>query len=122
MGLVRWNEPHQKADEPGRLELAREKARQVAARWIMVCRFVDRRDGKQCRCCDARSDPEATGLLKKGHRHHMVYRSAGGSDTTDNLVTLCAICHSDEHHNKLKIEGNPDGVSRPALRDENSRP
>lgn len=93
---------------PSRVDVAREKEAQAEATWRAVCKAVDARDGKQCRCCDKRSDPEATGLLKRGHRHHLVYRSANGKDVSDNLVTLCAQCHSDEHHNRLRIEGNPD--------------
>lgn len=97
-----------KADLPSRVERAKQKQADVEAAWRAVCKVVDARDGKQCRCCDRRSDPEATGLLKRGHRHHLVYRSAGGKDESSNLVTLCAQCHSDEHHSKLWIEGNPD--------------
>jgi hypothetical protein len=108
MGLARWTEPHFKEDEPSRVEIAKDKDAAAALAWRMVCKAVDLRDGKQCRCCDTRSDPDATGLLKRGHRHHLVYRSAGGTDTTYNLVTLCASCHSDEHRNKLRIEGDPD--------------
>jgi 5-methylcytosine-specific restriction endonuclease McrA len=29
--------------------------------------------------------------------HHIKFRSAGGSDTMDNLVTLCIHCHGKEH-------------------------
>lgn len=108
MSLVQWDRPHFKQDEPSRVDDAREKEAAEDAAWRSVCKAVDTRDGKQCRCCDKKSDPEATGLLKRGHRHHLVYRSAGGPDTTGNLCTLCAGCHSDEHHNKLRIDGNPD--------------
>lgn len=97
-----------KQDMKSRVDEAREKEAAEEAVWRFVCKLVDQRDGKACRCCDKRSDPEATGLLKRGHRHHLVYRSAGGTDTTDNLVTLCADCHNDEHKNRLRIEGNPD--------------
>ncbi len=97
-----------KQDLPSRVDEAAADAAAAEARWRAVCKAVDARDGKACRCCDKRSDPDATGLLKRGHRHHLVYRSAGGTDTTDNLVTLDARCHSDEHRNKLRIEGNPD--------------
>lgn len=100
--------PRQKWEMPSRVEEARARQAAVEANWRAVCKAVDARDGKQCRCCDTRSDPEATGLLKRGHRHHLVYRSAGGTDTTDNLVHLCAQCHADEHANKLRIDGNPD--------------
>lgn len=97
-----------KHDMPSRVDEAKEKKAADDLAWRAVCLIVDRRDGRQCRCCDKRSDPEATGLLTRGHRHHLIYRSAGGEDVSSNLATLCGSCHSDEHHNKLRIEGNPD--------------
>lgn len=97
-----------KHDMPSRVDRAKEKNAEAEAVWRAVCKVIDARDGKACRCCDKRSDPEATGLLVRGHRHHIVYRSAGGKDESGNLVTLCAECHSAEHHNRLRIEGNPD--------------
>jgi hypothetical protein len=41
------------------------------------------------------------------HAHHVVFRSKGGKDTIDNLVTLCEECHKKVHENEitLKIEG-----------------
>ena len=97
-----------KHDMPSRVDLAVAKKAAEDKQWREVCAIVDARDGRQCRCCDKRSDPEATGTLKRGHRHHLVYLSAGGQDVPENICTLCAQCHSDEHHNKLRIEGNPD--------------
>lgn len=83
-------------------DVAAEKA------WRAVCKVVDARDGRACRACGRRSDPEAMGLLR-GHRHHIVYRSAGGLNTSDNLCVLCASCHSDEHVKRtLRVEGNAD--------------
>jgi 5-methylcytosine-specific restriction endonuclease McrA len=108
LGLVEWDRPHFKSEEPSRVDRAKQKKADADAAWLAVCRAVDARDGKQCRCCDKRSDPEATGLLKRGHRHHIVYRSAGGTDTTENLVTLCAMCHNDEHKHRLMVVGNAD--------------
>jgi 5-methylcytosine-specific restriction endonuclease McrA len=29
--------------------------------------------------------------------HHIVFRSQGGHDTTDNLISLCIECHNDAH-------------------------
>lgn len=101
-GVVR-NQTFFKADEPSRHERAKVKKADADALWRAVCKAVDARDGRQCRCCDKRSDPEATGLLTRGHRHHIVYRSAGGQDESWNLVTLCAECHADEHANRLQI-------------------
>ena len=41
----------------------------------------------------------ACGATKDLHHHHLVPLAAGGSDTDDNLITLCA-----EHH--ARIHGN----------------
>ena len=39
--------------------------------------------------------------------HHIIYRSKGGSDEEDNLITLCHTCHVNLHYGKftLKING-----------------
>lgn len=100
--------PHQTFPKPCRVDEKRERKTEAEAIWRAVCKAVDARDGRICRCCDKRSDPEATGLLERGHRHHIIYRSAGGADSTSNICTLCANCHSAEHHHRLRIEGDPD--------------
>lgn len=107
MSIVTWQRgtPHFKQDEPTRHATAKERRAEAERIWRELCRLVDARDGKACRCCDKRSDPEATGLLVRGHRHHIVYRSAGGQDTTANVVTICADCHAAEHANRLRIDG-----------------
>jgi 5-methylcytosine-specific restriction endonuclease McrA len=56
---------------------------------------VYQRDCWHCRHCN-RND--------QLHPHHIVYRSAGGSDDLSNLVTLCAKCHDDVHGGRLKLE------------------
>jgi hypothetical protein len=94
-----------KHDLPSRVETAKKRKADADATWRAVCKEVDLRDGKHCRCCDKRSDPDATGLLVRGHRHHLVYRSAGGKDVAPNLVSLCADCHAAEHQHRLRIEG-----------------
>jgi len=53
------------------------------------------RDGWKCRNCGSRNDL---------HQHHIEYRSHGGSDELDNLVTLCWKCHRAVHDGKLKVE------------------
>jgi 5-methylcytosine-specific restriction endonuclease McrA len=37
------------------------------------------------------------------HPHHIKYKSAGGEDTLDNLVTLCWKCHRAVHDGFLKV-------------------
>lgn len=35
--------------------------------------------------------------------HHIIYRSNGGSDEEENLITLCHTCHSGIHHGVVKL-------------------
>ena len=55
---------------------------------------VYERDNYRCRFCNY-----SMGL----HPHHIKYKSAGGSDTLDNLITLCWICHRAVHDGFLKV-------------------
>lgn len=52
------------------------------------------RDDYTCQCCKTKK----TTL----HVHHIVYRSNGGSDKMDNLITLCENCHRKLHNGELK--------------------
>jgi len=47
-----------------------------------------RRDGWQCQSCGTMSNLEV---------HHRKFRSHSGSDSDENLITLCAACHSSVH-------------------------
>jgi 5-methylcytosine-specific restriction endonuclease McrA len=49
---------------------------------------VLRRDGWRCQFCGSRSSLEV---------HHQHFRSHSGEDTDENLITLCANCHSVAH-------------------------
>ena len=47
-----------------------------------------RRDGWRCQSC---------GSMSKLEVHHREFRSQAGDDLEQNLITLCAICHSLVH-------------------------
>jgi len=49
---------------------------------------VLRRDGWRCQSCGAMSNLEV---------HHKQFRSHSGSDSGENLITLCTSCHADIH-------------------------
>ena len=36
--------------------------------------------------------------------HHIIFRSKGGSDEQDNLITLCKTCHDNLHKSKIKLK------------------
>ena len=58
--------------------------------------FVFARDKYTCQVCKKSKD-------KIFNTHHIVYRSHGGSDRADNLITVCTDCHTHENHQKGKV-------------------
>lgn len=109
-----------KHDMTSRVETANERKAADDKQWRACCAAVDLRDGRQCRACDRKSDPDRTGLLVRGHRHHIIYRSAGGPDETWNICTLCHLCHDAEHVKRtLDVDGNADVALTFARKDAN---
>lgn len=53
--------------------------------------FVFARDQYICQVCHKKKD-------KILHTHHLIYRSQGGSNRADNLITVCTECHTSENH------------------------
>jgi hypothetical protein len=54
--------------------------------------FVFTRDNYTCQVCK-----------KKGkilQTHHIIYKSKGGTDRADNLITVCTDCHTSKNHKK----------------------
>jgi hypothetical protein len=58
--------------------------------------FVFARDKYTCQVCKKSKD-------KIFNTHHIIYRSHGGSDRADNLITVCTDCHTHENHQKGKV-------------------
>lgn len=108
MSFITWTTSHFKADEETRYERKRDAKTAAEHAWRAVCAVVDARDRYRCRACGRRCDPHALRLLDRAERHHIVYLSAGGSDESGNVATLCGQCHSDEHRHLIEIEGNAD--------------
>jgi 5-methylcytosine-specific restriction endonuclease McrA len=59
--------------------------------------FVLHRDSYKCKKCKKKN--------LKLHVHHIVFKSKGGTDTPDNLITLCEFCHEDLHAGKFDLKG-----------------
>ncbi|WP_084071254.1 RNA-guided endonuclease IscB [Desulfocicer vacuolatum] len=51
--------------------------------------------------CQSRQKVEHS---KKLNVHHIVFRSKGGTNTPDNLITLCENCHKNLHAGKFKLK------------------
>lgn len=56
------------------------------------------RDNYTCQHCKGKKKDS------KLEVHHIIYRSNGGSDEEENLMTLCHTCHFDLHHGKIKLK------------------
>lgn len=95
-----------KADLQSRAASKIERRARDRFAWDAVCKQVDKRDKGHCRACGRRCDPNATTLLERAERHHIVYRSAGGEDLDINIVTLCAVCHADQHAARIDVRGS----------------
>lgn len=85
------------------------KAKQAAenTRAIKACYAeVDKRDSYCCRVCHRRVG--GIGMLYAAHHHHLVYRSAGGTHESRNVITLCVACHQAVHDADIRLSGNAD--------------
>ena len=65
--------------------------------------FVLNRDKYTCQHCKTKQ-----GTLEV---HHIIFRSNGGSDEPDNLITLCRQCHRELHLGKFSLK-NIKGLKR----------
>ena len=52
--------------------------------------FVFARDNYTCQVCKKKN--------KVLNTHHIVYKTEGGTDRADNLITVCTDCHTSENH------------------------
>jgi len=62
-----------------------------------VKQYVLERDTYKCQHCNGRSKDNRL------HVHHIIFKSRGGSDHQDNLVTLCKTCHDNFHKGKIEL-------------------
>ena len=54
-----------------------------------------------CQKCGAKGGSKGDAVLQA---HHIVPRSKGGADTTENLITLCNACHESEHGHEIPVQ------------------
>jgi hypothetical protein len=54
--------------------------------------FVFARDNYTCQVCEGKSKDS---ILRT---HHIVYKSMGGTDRADNLITICNSCHTGKNY------------------------
>ncbi len=84
--------------------------------WRVITEHIFLRDRGLCRACGVTVRPKHPNPARVAHVHHIVYRSAGGSDHKSNLVLVCARCHDLEHRHIYSMAGNGDELVTVTLR------
>lgn len=57
------------------------------------------RDNYTCQCCGKKNCQLQT--------HHIIFRSRGGTDDENNMITLCKECHKGIHDGTIVLDKNP---------------
>ena len=57
------------------------------------------RDNYTCQCCGKKNCQLQT--------HHIIFRSHGGSDDENNMITLCKECHKGVHNGTIVLDKKP---------------
>jgi len=72
--------------------------------------FCFLRDHRKCRAFGILLKFDTDNLKKKSENHHIVLKSAGGSDDPENRITLSPKAHQMRHAETLDVEGNGNGT------------
>lgn len=83
----------------------RDSRREQDAQKRAVYREVDARDGRRCRCCGRKGNPNAVSVLGRIHRCHIHDAGTRGPMSAANLVSLCWICAALETAKQLFFIG-----------------
>ena len=65
--------------------------------------YILHRDNHQCQNPNCKNKSEHPIL----ELHHIIFRSNGGTDSPNNLITLCNQCHTPENHRGFLIDWKP---------------
>lgn len=75
------------------------------------------RDGGKCRATGVDLRLITDNPAKLAHCHHIVFRSAGGSDQMHNRITLSPIVHEQIHRHEVDCDGDGNGAVTFTVRD-----
>lgn len=74
-----------------------QEAQKYGPEWDRIAADVRKRDDWTCQRCGIESGPHAGDHGRILDVHHIVWKSRGGGDDMENLVTLCRPCHGVQH-------------------------
>ncbi len=89
---------------PRRLVKAKQRRSKLRAAAILRAE-VRGRDGHQCQCCHIPVFVDAANPAQRAQVHHIKFRSQGGPDKHQNLITVCAGCHAKIHARVIEVRG-----------------
>ena len=101
-----WKADRKRQKRLEKARLARHKRLVESLENDRIRREVYARDKGKCRVCGSPVLLHTADDWKLAHVHHIRYRSAGGTDTLDNLCLLDLRCHALEHEHTLDIQGD----------------
>ena len=82
-------------------EIHNEQYQQGAlANWENLKAYAKWRDGYKCRACGKSKHKDGVRL----EVHHIRRKADGGTDTPDNVVTLCEDCHKAHHQGERELK------------------
>lgn len=70
------------------------------ANWENLKAYAKWRDGYKCRACGKSKHKDGVRM----EVHHIRRKADGGTDTPDNVVTLCEDCHKAHHRGERKLK------------------
>lgn len=70
------------------------------AGWENLKAYAKWRDGYKCRACGKSKHKDGVRM----EVHHIRHKADGGTDTPDNVVTLCEDCHKAHHQGERKLK------------------
>lgn len=68
---------------------------EYSEKWKDIADVVKKRDGYRCTICGALG--RQIGGTVTLHAHHKISKRHDGTDTADNLQTICIHCHKKKH-------------------------
>ena len=108
--LARWARKHTSEAAVTKRKVKRQAEERERLRWMLIRVAVYEKFKGRCCACDKRVYLSTKVLPQLAHVHHIIYRSAGGTDDMSNLCLLCYIDHDKEHRHVIDITGTADDL------------
>lgn len=93
-----------------RVKSKKAEDRKAAAVFSLKRQQAYQRDHGLCRVFGVPVKLTSANPLEVAHAHHVIFRSAGGTDDLSNLATVSARAHDLIHRHVIDVSGNANGT------------